>query len=774
MSSLFGSQPKVIPEFTGLQVNTSVQVLPIPIIYGAPRVSINLIYFNGFSAQKVSTGGKGILSGGKNKEIEYFATIILAIGEGILGETQIIYQDANVFVPSDYPTNGTAYFSGTPTQTPWSTIVSDWPSDARPYKDTAYYGFYNAQLDSSATVPQIDVVTAGIFAGTCPLNDSTISITTGQYDQNGNPLSFIGNIHLGTLDADPAICIYDFLTNPRYGAGFPAEWIDTTTLFTNPNGLSPGVGDPSISSYCQAIGLGWSVVINNVESASSILERWCKNLNAAIVWNGYALQFIPYWDRYAGGNPGWSAANGIPMKYYQPLTQSIVTVTMDNILQSENKEDDPITFSRKDPVEVYNTVRVDFKDRMNFYNDVPAEAKDEAHIELYGPRVDNIGLADELSFAAYGNVSATLQLRRNISIMRTFSWRMSPLWAWLAPMYIITIPDPANYANNIVVRVTAVEDDDEDVITVTAEEFPLGSASPTVLPGSETTPPDQGAINSPPQPIYQPIILEPTASLETQLGYATPIFLFGTSGGVGGTLDPNWGGCYIWISLDGVNYEQMGELVGPSTYGVTNSFLSAYNGTNPDNTDTLTVYLGESNGSLGNSSSAAAAAGQSICVVMDQNGYEILSYTTATLTTPNQYALTGLYRGLFGTPARAFNANSLFMFIGTNSNIFIGNLPATYVGHNFYVKGQSFSVFQNVTEDLADCVAYEYFVSGSGAGGQLLVQDSAASSDRFILPGQTFGSLADSATSSDSFTFSAIGLTASLTDSVASSDAHTP
>ena len=275
MSHLLGSQPKVIPEFTGLQVNTSVQVLPISIIYGSPRVNVNLIYYNGFNTQLVSQGGgggKGILTGGKggSQQVEYFATIIMAIGEGTLGNVQIIYQDQEVWVPSDFPTNGAFYFNGTDVQIPWDYVVSNWPADARPYKDTAYYGFSNAQLDSSATVPQIGLVLQGILQGSSPLNNSTIYVSTGQYDQNGNPISFIGNIALGDADADPALVIIDFLTNPTYGATFPSYWIDTTTLITSSSGYDPTTGDAALSTFCQAVGLAWSVVVDNAESANSI------------------------------------------------------------------------------------------------------------------------------------------------------------------------------------------------------------------------------------------------------------------------------------------------------------------------------------------------------------------------------------------------------------------------------------------------------------------------------------------------------------------------
>ena len=416
MGGLFGGQPKVIPEFTGLQVNTAVQVLPIPILYGSPKVPINVIYYNGFNVQlQKASGGKGLLGGGKGgKQAVYYATFIGALGEGPTGNPLIIYQDQGVWTPATYPSNGAQYFNGSGAQTPWSYVVSHWPVDARSYRNTAYYAFANAQIDSSATIPQLNIIVQGRLQGSSPLNNSTITITTGQYDQKGNPISFIGAIPIGTADADPGQVIYDFLINPTYGATFPAEWIDTSTLLTQANGWDPNTGDPTLSSFCQAVGLAWSVAIDNVESASSIIDRWCKNLNVAVIWNGALLKFIPYWDTPASANPGWDPTNGVAKKYYTPYSTAIVTIPMDQILQSEDKEEDPITFSRKDPQEVYNTIRVDFRDRYNFFNDVPAEAKDEAHIELYGPRIDNIGLAKEFTLASYANITANMLLRRNI------------------------------------------------------------------------------------------------------------------------------------------------------------------------------------------------------------------------------------------------------------------------------------------------------------------------------------------------------------------------
>ncbi len=89
----------------------------------------------------------------------------MAVGEGVVNNVRVIYQDQAVYTPGDYPTNGAFFFIGDDTQAPWSFIEGNWPQDARGYKDTAYYGFPNAQLDSSATVPQISLVASGPSSG---------------------------------------------------------------------------------------------------------------------------------------------------------------------------------------------------------------------------------------------------------------------------------------------------------------------------------------------------------------------------------------------------------------------------------------------------------------------------------------------------------------------------------------------------------------------------------------------------------------------------------
>jgi hypothetical protein len=72
-----------------------------------------------------------------------------------------------------------------------------------------------------------------------------------------------------------------------------------------------------------------------------------KNLNVASVWNGAVLRFIPYWDEYDGTNPGYDHTSSIGQKFFAPNVTPIIAITLDQILQSDNADEDPITFARK-------------------------------------------------------------------------------------------------------------------------------------------------------------------------------------------------------------------------------------------------------------------------------------------------------------------------------------------------------------------------------------------------------------------------------------------
>jgi hypothetical protein len=155
----------------------------------------------------------------------------------------------------------------------------------------------------------------------------------------------------------------------------------------------------------------------------------------------------------------------------------------------------------------------------------------------------------------------------------------------------------------------------------------------------------------------------------------------------------------LWADWDGH---------GAVASGVLTASLPAPPGANPDVTNTLSVSLVESGGVLASGTNADAQNGVTLCLV----DKELLAYAPATLTGPNAYNLTYLYRGLYGTAAVAHSSGAPFTRL--DSAIFEYPLPAAFVGVPLFLKFQSFNIFGRSVEDLSECTVYPYTPSRAG------------------------------------------------------------
>lgn len=706
MGFLFARNKKnAVPEVTGLQIQTAVNVVSIAICWGTPRVPINIIYANGFKSVKQKSGGaggKGLFgNGGKGQVtgIKYYATFIGAMCEGETQTIAAMFENANVYTLATLPAGkAITYFNGSSTQNPWSAIANQWPEDAFSYRHTSYCGFDNYELDSSGTIPQINFLVVAKYAADFPLYRYTAPDTS-----------------TWLFDADPAEVVYDFLTNPTYGVMFPTSYIDTTTIYTSPDGFDSSIGDAALSTYCQAVGLGWSICLNNPEPASTILDRWFKNLAVAPLWTGNKLKFIPYADTKYTLNPGYDDAKAIvAKKYYTPTTTPLFSLKDDDFIQTEGDED-PVVLSRIDTRDAKNIVRVNFRDRYNYFNDNVAEAKDELAMELYGPRLDNSGAAEEFSLMAYAANSAQLQLQRNQSVRNTATFKLPPQWVILEPMDVIVITETKLGLTEFPVRIRSVTEDEKGLLEFVCEEFRAGSMQPVLYNRQNNAPPPVIATAITAPSVNPPIILEPTAELLAARGESNPTVIVALSGGPNGVFDPNWGGADVYFSLDDITYSQFGTVTGPANMGVTANSLPAYSGGNPDTVDSLLVNLTESSGSLTSVTTTAAAAGESLAAIVEPDGtYELISFTDALLVGSSQYELTGLYRGMFGTQACAHNAGS--SFVRLDGLVFETPLQSSYIGKTIFAKFTSFNIFGSGLQDLSQTEVYSYTPSGYGVG----------------------------------------------------------
>src|SRR5579872_3633097 len=165
MSGIFGGAPaSTAPNYTGLQVQTAVNTLPIPIMWGMAKGAPNLIWYNGFFSAPApsSGGGKGGNTGSGNKN--YYADIILALCEGPIAAVNYIWRGQSLYSLAQL--TSLQLFLGSNPQSVWSYLASKYPGQARAYQGTAYLAGAQYPLTSSATLDNHNIEVMGLRYGT--------------------------------------------------------------------------------------------------------------------------------------------------------------------------------------------------------------------------------------------------------------------------------------------------------------------------------------------------------------------------------------------------------------------------------------------------------------------------------------------------------------------------------------------------------------------------------------------------------------------------------
>jgi len=465
--------PAYVPRYTGLQIQTSSNAVPITILYGTNRIAPNVIWTGGFYAipQKQKQGGKGG-GGGAIQGYTYYTSFLMGVCEGPINSYFITFLNQQ-FLFGLYGSGLEQATSGTTPQAPWGYLQAFGPQ-ALGYNGLAYVGAFNYNLGSTPNLPQFSFVIAGINS------------------------IWSGNVVNGA-DSDPALIIQDFLTNAQYGVMFPAASIDATTLL----GVS---GDSSYQTYCRASFLALSPALTNQEAANSILARWLQLTNTAAVWSGGKLKFIPYGDATVTG------PTSIGNVTFNPNVTPVFNLTDDDFIHEDGK--DPLEVVRSDPYATYNWQRIQINSRsygVN-YSAVPIDVWDQNAIELYGLRRASDITASEICDPAVGQVSAQLILQRQLYIRNTYNFKLSFEYCLLEPMDLVTVTDSGLGLANVAIRITAIEEDDAGLLSVTAEEFPGGTATAVQYPtqGNSSNSTNQAVV---PARVNPPTLYEPPAAL---------------------------------------------------------------------------------------------------------------------------------------------------------------------------------------------------------------------------------------------------------------------
>ncbi len=642
-------QAKQHPAVSGLQIQTSALGKAIPIVYGATRIAGNLVWYGDFKATAHQSappgGGKGGVVGGGGKggsagsaTYTYQTGVAIGLAEGPIAGVNTVYANKQVMTPASL---SFSIFTGTYPQTPWGVLATKFPAEALGYTGLAYLAADPYNLHDVPTLPNHNFEVFGRLYASAP---------------NGS-------------DADPSQVIADLLTNPDYGAGFPAARLGSLATY---------------QAYALALGLWISPAYTEQRPAAEMLDEIAKHTNSAFVWSGGELTLVPYGDQPASGN-GFS---------YTPPGAPLYDLTDDDFLPNTNAggssgtsgtSGDPVLVTRKRPADALNDIKLEFLNRANQYNPEVVEAFDQAMIDLTGRRSDGSRQAHLFADAAAARLSAQLQLQRE-SIRNVYQFTLGQRYILLDPMDIVTLTDPALGLDKQWVRITEITEDDNGNLLVTAEEYLAGTGS-AALYNFGTSSGYAADYNVAPPATNPPIVFAAPVAL-AQLGLEIWIVV---SGGA------NWGGCDIWVSSDGNTYKQAARSIGGSRQGVLTATLPAAG--DPDTTHALSVDLSMSEGALLSGTQADADAYHTLCYV---DG-ELASYETATLVSGSRYDLTYLRRGAYGTAVGQHLAGGNFARLD-NSVVAIP-YTADQIGKTLYLKFPAFNIYGGGAETLAQVPA---------------------------------------------------------------------
>jgi hypothetical protein len=459
-----------ILRYTGLQIQTSSNAVPIGIVYGTSRIAPNVIWTGGFFAiphyTSSSRGGQG--GGGQQLQgYDYYTSFMMGISEGPITTYRRIFANNNIFYDLYWAKLTVGILGNTP-QGIWGFLSSSFPGHALNYNGLAYVGAIAYPLGSSPHLPQFSFEIEGRLSRTSGINP---------------------------FDADPALMIEDFLTNAQYGVGFPSAAIDATTL------LSPsGNNDSSYQTYCKATYLALSATLSNQETANSILSKWLKLTNTAGVWSSGKPKFIPYGD----AEVTFGAITFIPN------VTPVYSLGDDDFVYEDGQ--DPVQVGRSDPYASSNWQRLTISQRNHYYAATPIDVFDQNAIDLYGLRMAPDITADEICDNRVGQISAQLILQRQLYIRNHYKFKLSFEYCLLELMDIVTISDANIGLSNAGVRIIEIEEDDHRLLSITAEEFPAstGSAAQYATQGGSSNSTDQNVV---PARVNPPVIYEPPSSL---------------------------------------------------------------------------------------------------------------------------------------------------------------------------------------------------------------------------------------------------------------------
>lgn len=483
-------------------------------------------------------------------------------------------------------------------------------------------------------------------------------------------------IYKDTKDAHPADIIKAIISDKQIGVGFPEEYIADLTSFRN---------------YCTVNNILFSPTHTAQTEAQEIITNLCQAANSEPVWSQGELKFMPY---------GLVEIKKGDVTYTPPKAP-IYDITMDDFVYIEGEP--PIKVKPNLVADRYNVQPIEIMNRANDYNVEPIKATDDVDISTRGIRQAESIEMHFITETEVGQFAAQSILQRQLYTAMQYEFTLTWRHCLLDPMDVITVTEMDFLGlDHQPVRIISIEEDDEQNLLIVAEDCPEGVNSPTVYTTQSASRPSLNAAANPGN-TNPPIIFNApsTSSLTVCLA-------------VSGSNE-NWGGCGVWVSLDGNSYERIGSVTAPAITGYLTSDLSMptkVSGSstgetvlqNPDLVNVLVVDLSESDGKIYSVSQEAVDNYMTLSYV---DG-EFIAYKNAELVGESKYDVSYLVRGIYNTQISSHAAGA--RFVKFDNAIFKYDYEEVNINQKIYIKLTSFNVFGKAEQSLDVVSAYEYIL----------------------------------------------------------------
>jgi hypothetical protein len=427
------------PMVGSLRYNTSQAGSPVPLAFGTCRVSVNLIEGWGFSGSGGGSrgkGGKGLGSSGGKKASNQSYSVDVAFGLcqgpatfagapfGFSGHNRV-WSNGGVAGSDKVGLNAYAGSDGQAADPVFASSDSNTPVIG--YSGTTYVTGTPMQLGATPALPNISFEVGGAAVGT------------------------VGSSYPG--DANPAAIVVDLLTNPRYGAGFPAANLDTAGSIAD------------WGTYCQAAQLAMSILLDKQQPCARWVEELAQLTVSAVLWSGSLLKVIPYGDAAL-------TANGATWNPNLTWQYSLGDADYIDFAATGSGGSDPVLLSRSDPAQATNWLSIEYMDAGNSYNPQIVPVFDQGLIDQYGLRSEPSVQGHGFTNPSSARLSAQLMLQRKAYIRNTYKFKLGFRYSLLEPMDIVLLTDATLGLSGAAVRITQIDEDDNGELTVTAEEIP--------------------------------------------------------------------------------------------------------------------------------------------------------------------------------------------------------------------------------------------------------------------------------------------------------------